>query len=149
MQQQQQLHFEENFEDLTLGEETTIDLQEEIPLGISTSPSRQQHRQRTLLGQIEDQDAYIRDRSLHADPDTISSQEQEAQIAISTIKKSFLTVGYLVADCDSAEQRNETANAFQHAAAQYYGAAQSCQDQLDDIDNRFHQIFKEFMDLTF
>ena len=84
--------------------------------------SPEQHQQRTLLRQIEDQDAYIRDLSLHADPDTISS-EQEAQIAISTIKKSFLTVGYLVADCDSAEQRNETANAFQHAAAQYHGAA--------------------------
>ena len=32
MQQQQQHHFEENFEDLTLGEETGMDLQEEIPL---------------------------------------------------------------------------------------------------------------------
>ena len=71
---QQQQHFEENFEDLTLGEETRIDIQEEIPLGISTAPARhEQHRQRTLLGQIEDQDAYIRDLSLHADPDTISS----------------------------------------------------------------------------
>ena len=29
MQQQQQLHFEENFEDLTLGEETKMDVQEE------------------------------------------------------------------------------------------------------------------------
>ena len=149
MQQQQQHHFEENFEDLTLGEETKMDIQEEIPLGISTAPTRhEQHRQQTLLGQIEDQDAYIRDLSLHADPDTISS-EQEAQIAVSTIKKSFLTVSYLVADCDSAEQRNETANAFQHAAVRYYDAAQSCQDQLDDIDNRFHQIYKEFLDLTF
>ena len=66
MQQQQQFHFEENFEDLTLGEETRMDLQEEIPLGISTAPATQQkHQQRTLLGQIEDQDAYIRDLSLH------------------------------------------------------------------------------------
>ena len=115
-------------------------------MGISTAPATRQ--QRTLLGQIEDQDAYIRDLSLHSDPDIITSG-QEAQIAISTIKKSFLTVGYLVADCNSAEQRNEAANAFQHAAVQYFGTAQSCQDQLEDIDGRFHQIYQEFMDLTF
>ena len=40
MQQQQQSQFAENFEDLTLGEETRMDIQEDIPLGISrTTPT--------------------------------------------------------------------------------------------------------------
>ena len=148
-QQQQQFHFEENFEDLTLGEETKMDVQEEVPLGISTSPAfHQQTQPRTLLQQIEDQDAYIRDLSLHLDPEVITS-ELQAELSIAAIKKAFLTVGYLVAECDTAEQRRQTADTFQHAAAQYARTAQACQGQLEEIDSRFYEIYNEMMQLTF
>ena len=61
-QQQQQQHFEENFEDLTLEAETRMDVQVEYPLGISTDPRHQTTAQtRTLLQKIEAEDAFIRD----------------------------------------------------------------------------------------
>ena len=144
---QQQQYFEENFDDLTLGEETKMDIQEEVPLGISTSSAAQQRNQpRTLLQQIEDQDAYIRELSLHLDPDIITS-EQQAQLATEAIKKAFLTVGYLVAECDTADQRRETADAFHQAAAQYAKTALACQQQLEQIDGRFYDMYDEMMRL--
>ena len=148
-QMQQQQYFEENFDDLTLGEETKMDIQEEVPLGISTSSAAQQRNQpRPLLQQIEDQDAYIRELSLHLDPAIITS-EQQAQLATEAIKKAFLTVGYLVAECDTADQRRETADAFNQAAAQYAKTALACQQQLEQIDGRFYEIYDKMMHLTF
>ena len=146
--QQQQHQFEEKFEDLTLGEETKMDIQEEIPLGISTDPAHQlPHRQRTLLRQIEAEDAFIRDVCNYQEPDTITS-ESEADLAILAMEESFLTVSYLAGQCDSQAERAAAASAFKLAAAHVHEPIQSCQLQLHTINNKFHQLYKEFQQLT-
>ena len=117
-------------------------------MGISTDPAHQfPHQQRTLLRQIEAEDAFIRDVCNYQEPDTITS-ESEADLAISAMEESFLTVSYLAGQCDSQTERAEAASAFELAAAHVREPIQSCQLQLHTINNKFHQLYKEFKQLT-
>ena len=64
------------------------------------------------------------------------------------MEESFLTVSYLAGQCDSQAERAAAASAFKLAAAHVHEPIQSCQLQLHTINNKFHQLYKEFQQLT-